>query len=191
MLHPPWKVPGHALTLGLLDLHQLTLPLARPTDGRASLVKTLVDRFDRTLELLLVEDNPADAGLTREGFRQSGVPIRLTVIVDGVSALQYLRKQFPYSEAVRPDLILLDLNLPEKDGREVLVELKADPSLRKIPVVILTTSSAESDLQAAYESHANCYLRKPSELDPFIELIRLLGDFWFTVARLPARAPFN
>src|SRR6266496_2588019 len=127
----------------------------------------------RTIEILLVEDNPGDARLTLEAFKEGRVLNNITVISDGVDALAYLRRQGPkYSDAVLPDLILLDLNLPKKDGREVLAEIKADEHLKKIPIVILTTSQAEQDILASYGLHANCYITKPVDLEQFIAIVR-------------------
>ena len=137
-------------------------------------------------ELLLVEDNPGDVYLTREAFREGRIPLRLNVVSDGEEGMRYLRREAPFQNAVRPDLVLLDLNLPKKDGRELLAELKADPDLRQIPVIILTTSESSQDVRRAYKLHANCYLTKPFEADTFIKKIRSIEDFWLTVARLPS-----
>jgi two-component system, chemotaxis family, response regulator Rcp1 len=139
-----------------------------------------------TFELLLVEDNPGDVYLTREAFRESRIPLRLNVVSDGEEALLYLRREAPFPHAARPDLVLLDLNLPKKDGRELLAELKADPDLRQIPVIILTTSESSQDVRRAYKLHANCYLTKPFEADAFMNKIRSIEDFWLTIARLPS-----
>lgn len=142
----------------------------------------------RTIEILLVEDNPADARLTLEAFKEGKMLNNVTTIEDGVEALAYLRQQGPsYPNAVKPDLILLDLNLPRKDGREVLAEIKADERLRKIPVVVLTTSAAEEDIERAYGSHANCYITKPVELDQFLSAVRLIDSFWVQLIKLPPR----
>lgn len=141
---------------------------------------------DPSFELLLVEDNPGDVYLTREAFRESRTPLRLNVVSDGEEATRYLRRQAPFQNAVRPDLVLLDLNLPKKDGREVLAELKADPDLRHIPVIILTTSESTQDIRRAYKLHANCYLTKPFEADAFMKKIRSIEYFWLTIARLPS-----
>ncbi|MFN3323479.1 MAG: response regulator [Bryobacteraceae bacterium] len=142
-------------------------------------------RQPRAAEILLVEDNPGDVRLTREALRESTVPCRLTVVPDGEAALKYLRREGVYTDAVRPDLILLDLNLPRKDGREVLCELKRDDDLRQIPVVVLTTSMAEQDIFKAYDLHANCYLQKPVDLDRFLSIVRAIENFWLTVVKLP------
>jgi len=139
----------------------------------------------RPVEILLVEDNPGDVRLTREALREAKVRNNLSVAPDGVEALAYLRKEGQYADAVRPDLILLDLNLPRKDGREVLEEVKADPALRHIPVVVLTSSQAEQDILRAYDLHANCYVTKPVDLDQFITVVRSIEDFWFTIVKLP------
>lgn len=137
------------------------------------------------IEVLLVEDNPGDVRLTREALKEGKVRNNLSVAPDGVEALAFLRRQGRYADAPRPDLILLDLNLPRKDGREVLEEIKADPSLRAIPVVILTTSDAERDIVRAYSLHANCYITKPLDLDQFITVVKSIEDFWFTIVKLP------
>ena len=139
----------------------------------------------RPVEILLVEDNPGDVRLTREALREGKVRNNLHVASDGVEALAFLRKEGPYAAAVRPDLILLDLNLPRKDGREVLKEIKADPALRHIPVVVLTSSQAEEDIVRAYDLHANCYVTKPVDLDQFIRVVEAIEDFWFTIVKLP------
>ena len=137
------------------------------------------------IEVLLVEDNPGDVRLTREALRDGKVHNNLSVAPDGVEALAFLRRQGKYADAPRPDVILLDLNLPKKDGREVLEEIKADPSLARIPVVILTSSEAERDIAQAYALHANCYVTKPVDLDQFITVVRSIEDFWFTIVKLP------
>jgi chemotaxis family two-component system response regulator Rcp1 len=137
------------------------------------------------IEVLLVEDNPGDVRLTREALRDGKVHNNLSVAPDGVEALAFLRREGKYADAPRPDVILLDLNLPKKDGREVLEEVKADPSLRNIPVVILTSSEAERDIAQAYALHANCYVTKPVDLDQFITVVKSIEDFWFTIVKLP------
>lgn len=139
----------------------------------------------RPAEILLVEDNPADVRLTREALREGKLRNNLHVAPDGVEALAMLRGTGRYTDAVRPDLILLDLNLPRKDGREVLQEIKADPALRHIPVVVLTSSQAEQDILRAYDLHANCYVTKPVDLDQFMHVVRTIEDFWFTIVKLP------
>ena len=140
----------------------------------------------RPVEILLVEDNPGDVRLTREALREGKVHNVLHVARDGVEALRFLRREDEYADAVRPDLILLDLNLPRKDGREVLQDVKADPALRNIPVVVLTSSQAEQDIARAYDLHANCYVTKPVDLDQFIHVVRTIEDFWFTIVKLPS-----
>jgi two-component system, chemotaxis family, response regulator Rcp1 len=137
------------------------------------------------VEILLVEDNPGDVRLTREALREAKVRNNLHVVDDGVKALQFLRRQGEYAGATRPDLILLDLNLPRMGGREVLTEIKADPDLLQIPVVVLTSSQAEQDIVRAYELHANCYISKPVSLDQFVSVVKSIEDFWFTIVRLP------
>jgi chemotaxis family two-component system response regulator Rcp1 len=139
----------------------------------------------RPVEILLVEDNPGDVRLTREALKEGKVCNNLNVVDDGVKALAYLRREPPYEGSVRPDLVLLDLNLPRKDGREVLGEIKSDPSLRSLPVVVLTSSGAEQDILKAYDLHANCYVSKPVDLDQFITVVRSIEDFWFTIVKLP------
>jgi CheY-like chemotaxis protein len=137
------------------------------------------------VEILLVEDNPGDVRLTREALKEGKIRNNLNVVGDGVEALRYLRREGPYAESTRPDLILLDLNLPRMDGREVLEAVKADPSLRLIPVVVLTSSAAEQDIVRAYDLHANCYVSKPVDLDQFIHVVKSIEDFWFSIVKLP------
>jgi len=139
----------------------------------------------RPVEILLVEDNPGDVRLTREALKEGKVHNNLHVAPDGVEALAFLNREGKYADAVRPDLILLDLNLPRKGGREVLEVIKGEPSLRHIPVVILTSSQAEQDIARAYDLHANCYITKPVDLDQFITVVKSIEDFWFTVVKLP------
>lgn len=142
-------------------------------------------KLRRAIEILLVEDNPADVRLTIEALKEGDVENRLHVAVDGVDALAFLRREGGHARAPRPDLVLLDLNIPKKDGCEVLAEMKADPELRKIPVVVLTTSEAEEDVIRTYELHANCYITKPVELDRFIHVVRAIDEFWLTLVKLP------
>ncbi len=139
----------------------------------------------RPIEVLLVEDNPGDVRLTREALKEGKIRNNLHVAKDGVEALAFLRREGEHAGAPRPDVILLDLNLPRKDGREVLTEVKGDASLRQIPVVILTSSQAEEDICRAYDLHANCYISKPVDLDQFIKVVKSIEDFWFTVVKLP------
>ena len=139
----------------------------------------------RPIEILLVEDNPGDVRLTIEALREGKVRNNLNVASDGVEALAFLRRTGSFASAPRPDLILLDLNLPKKDGREVLSEIKADRGLRSIPVVILTTSRAEQDVLRSYHLHANCYITKPVDLDQFITVVKSIEDFWLTIVTLP------
>ncbi|ATB35667.1 transcriptional regulator [Cystobacter fuscus] len=143
------------------------------------------DSLGRPIEILLVEDNPGDVRLTIEALKEGKVSNRLSVARDGVEALAFLRREGPHASAPRPDLILLDLNLPRRDGREVLAEIKADARLRRIPVVVLTTSKAEEDILRTYDLHANCYINKPVDLDQFISVVRSIDDFWLSVVRLP------
>lgn len=141
----------------------------------------------KVIEILLVEDDPGDVLMTREAFDQSETPRRLTVVNDGESAMDYLRKRGEHAAAVTPDLVLLDLNLPRMDGREVLAELKTDPTLRIIPVVVLTTSEAEEDVIHSYSLHANAFVTKPVDFDGFAEVVRRIDDFFASVVRLPGR----
>ena len=138
-------------------------------------------------EVLLVEDSPGDVRLTREAFHDANPRVRLHVAVDGVEAMAFLRKDAPYADAPGPDLILLDLNLPRKDGRQVLAEIKADPNLKSIPTVILTTSDSEQDIARSYQLQANVYLTKPVRLEDFEKLVWRINDFWLTAAKLPRR----
>ncbi|MFQ5909526.1 MAG: response regulator [Thermoplasmata archaeon] len=146
-------------------------------------------RAGKPIEILLVEDNPGDVRLTREAFKEAKVRNNLNVVWNGVEALAFLRRQGDYSKAPRPDLILLDLNLPKKDGRDVLAEVKKDPELKRIPIVILTTSSAEEDIIRTYDHHANCYITKPVDFERFMEIVKLVEDFWLTVVKLPPGGP--
>lgn len=137
------------------------------------------------VEVLLVEDNPGDVLLTREALRDGKVHTRLNVVTDGEQALAYLRRQPPFENAPRPDLILLDLNLPRKSGTEVLAEIKGDEFFRRIPVVVLTSSQAEQDILKSYDLRANCYVTKPVSLDQFIRVVQSIEEFWLTVVKLP------
>ncbi len=139
----------------------------------------------KPIDILLVEDSPTDVLLAQEALEQAKMLNTLHVVSDGVEAMEFLRREAPFEEAVRPDLILLDLNLPRKDGREVLAEVKADPQLMRIPVVVLTTSQAEEDIAKAYGLHANCYISKPVDFERFSEVVRAIESFWFTVVSLP------
>ena len=141
----------------------------------------------RPIEILLVEDNPGDVRLTQEALDEAKVINNLSVVDNGVNALAFLRQEGKYPNAVRPDLILLDLNLPKKDGRAVLADIKEDPSLKRIPVVILTTSRAEEDIVRSYDLHANCYVTKPVDLDQFIKVVKSIEQFWFSVVMLPSQ----
>lgn len=137
------------------------------------------------INILLVEDNPGDVRLTLEAFKEGKVNNDINVVNDGVEALAYLRQEGQYATAQRPDVILLDLNLPKKDGYEVLAEIKQDPNLKRIPVVILTTSEAERDILQTYYMHANCYITKPVDLDQFITVVKSIETFWLNVVKLP------
>jgi CheY-like chemotaxis protein len=139
----------------------------------------------RPIEILLVEDNPGDVRLTRELLRDSKVHNALVAVDNGVEAMAYLRRQGNYRNAKRPDLILLDLNLPRKDGREVLAEVKQDADLMRIPVVVLTSSKADEDIQRSYDLHANCYVTKPVGLDQFAAVVQSIEDFWLAIVKLP------
>lgn len=143
-----------------------------------------------TIEILLIEDNPADIDLTRETLELARIRNRLHVARDGIEALAYLRQEGKLADAIRPDLILLDLNMPLKDGREVLAELKGDPDLCTIPVVVLTSSNAEKDVVGTYDLGANCYITKPIDLDQFADVVKAIEEFWFLVVRLPNQSDF-
>lgn len=140
-----------------------------------------------TVEILLVEDNPGDARLAVEALKESAADNRLHVVPDGVEAMSFLRREGRYNEAPRPHVILLDLNLPRMDGRQVLAEIKRDEMLKRIPVVVLTTSQAEQDIVKSYDLHANCYITKPVDLDRFITVIRSIEDFWCSIVKLSPR----
>lgn len=147
----------------------------------------------RTIEILLIEDNPGDVNLTRialtdspkETLREREINVNLSVVADGVEAMNFLHRQGDYDRAVHPDLILLDWNLPRKDGKEVLMEIRADERLQRIPVVVLTTSQAEEDILRAYNLHANCYITKPVDFQQFVRIVQSIEDFWFTIVQLP------
>ncbi len=139
----------------------------------------------KPINILLVEDNPGDIRLTQEALKQGKVLNNLYVVTDGVQAVDFLAKHEPFAGSVTPDLILLDLNLPKKDGRQVLKEMKEDAKLKQIPIVILTTSSEEQDIFKSYNLHANCYITKPVELESFINVIRSIENFWLTIVKLP------
>ena len=138
-----------------------------------------------TVEILLVEDNPGDVRLTREALKETKLQNHLSVVLDGESALAFLKKEGKYADAPRPDLILLDLNLPKKGGREVLAEIKSIPALMRIPVAVLTMSDSEEDIVKSYDLHANCYIRKPLDIGQFLTVVRCVEDFWFTIVKLP------
>lgn len=137
------------------------------------------------VEILLVEDNPADVRLTKEALKEEKLYSNLHVASDGVEAMAFLHKEGKYSKAVRPDLILLDLNLPKKDGREVLNEIKTDDKLKAIPVVVLTVSKSEEDILKSYNLHANCYITKPVDISQFVKIAKSIQDFWLTIVKLP------
>ena len=151
----------------------------------------VVGHHTRPIEILLVEDEPGDVRLTIEALRDARVRNCIHTVEDGVEALDFLRRRPPYAAAPRPDLILLDLNLPRKDGREVLAEIKADPALRTIPVVVLTTSRARDDVQRSYDLHANCFISKPMNFNEFSAVVKSIEDFWLTVARLPSPSGYT
>jgi two-component system response regulator len=144
-------------------------------------------KYGKPIEILLVEDNVGDARLAQEALKDSKVLNSLNVVSDGVEAMAFLHKQGKYENCPRPDLVLLDLNLPKKDGREVLGEIKADENLKRIPVVVLTTSKAEEDIVKSYNLHANCYITKPIDLDQFMKVVKSIEDFWLTVVKLPPK----
>jgi CheY-like chemotaxis protein len=146
------------------------------------------DEQSEAIEVLLVEDDPGDVLMTREAFEEHKLQNNLHVVSDGVEALSFLRQEGPYADVPQPDLVLLDLNLPRKDGREVLAEIKADPDLRRTPVVVLTTSEAEEDVLRSYDLHANAYVAKPVDFERFIDVVRRIDSFFVTVVKLPKRA---
>ena len=141
--------------------------------------------MDKSVNILLVEDNPADVRLTQEAFKETTIPNRLHVVRDGAEALAFLEQTGRFLNAPRPDMILLDLNLPKKDGREVLAMIKKTPEYRQIPVVILTTSKEEDDISHTYNHHANCYITKPADLDEFLRVVKSIETFWLSVVQLP------
>ena len=145
-----------------------------------------IETIGKPIEILLVEDNPGDVRLTQEAFKEGKVRNKLHVAWDGIEAMAFLRQEGKFADAPHSDLILLDLNLPKKDGREVLVEIKQDPDLKRIPVVILTTSKAEEDILKTYDLHANCYITKPVDLEQFIKVVKCIEEFWLTVVKLPS-----
>ena len=148
----------------------------------------MTSETERPKEILLVEDNPADARLVAEALKEGKVAKKLNHVVDGVEAMDYLRKVGKYKDAPSPDLILLDLNLPKKDGREVLAEVKADENLKRIPVVVLTISRLEEDIMKSYNLHANCYIAKPLELNDFFKVVKSIEEFWLTnIVKLPPK----
>jgi chemotaxis family two-component system response regulator Rcp1 len=142
------------------------------------------------VDVLLVEDSPGDVRLTQEAMKESKLEIKLNVVMDGVEAMAYLRREGKYHQKPRPDLIILDLNLPKKDGREVLAEIKRDENLKVIPVVILTTSRSEEDILKTYSLHANCYVTKPLDFEKFLTIVNKIEEFWLTIVKLP-RKPLN
>ncbi|MCB8983026.1 MAG: response regulator [Ardenticatenaceae bacterium] len=137
------------------------------------------------IDILLVEDNPADVRLTQEAFKETSIKVQLYVVRDGAEALDFLQRHGRFAHVPRPDMILLDLNLPKKDGREVLSEIKTSPDFKSIPIVILTTSSAVEDIHHTYNHHANCYITKPADLDQFMDVVKQIEQFWLSVVRLP------
>lgn len=142
--------------------------------------------FRRPVEFLLAEDNPGDVRLTQEGLRESKISNNLYVVQDGVEAMEFVRREGKYADAPTPDIVLLDLNLPKMDGHQVLAQIKSDPALKSIPVVIMTSSEAEQDILATYSAHANCYVTKPIDLDHFIKVIQSIEHFWLSVVTLPS-----
>jgi len=145
----------------------------------------------RPIEILLVEDNPGDVRLTQEALKTNKLQVSLHTAEDGEKAMRFLHQEGEYSDCPHPDIILLDLNLPRKNGREVLAEIKNDPRLKRIPVVVLTMSKAEEDILDAYELHANCYIAKPIDLDQFVKVVKTIEDFWFTIVKLPQDGTLN
>jgi CheY-like chemotaxis protein len=145
-----------------------------------------IEEVGRPVEFLLVEDNPGDVRLTQEALKDSKVRNNLNILGDGISALAFLHRETPFQDAPRPDIILLDLNLPRMDGREVLSRIKADPDLKRIPVVVITSSEAEQDILKTYDLHVNCYVTKPVDLDQFIKVVQSIETFWMTIVKLPS-----
>ena len=145
------------------------------------------NNFVEVIDVLLIEDNPGDVRLTQEALRDGKMINKLSVVSDGVDALDYLRQKGRYGGAMRPDLILLDLNLPRKDGREVLTEIKADPDLKRIPVVVITSSKSDEDVLRSYNLHANCYITKPVDLAGFIRVVKSIEEFWMGIVKLPPK----
>ena len=145
-----------------------------------------MNKFTRPIDILLVEDNPGDVRLTQEAFREAKMPIKINVTMDGEEAIAYLKRLPPHEKATRPDLILLDLNIPKRDGREVLAEIKSDPALHNIPVVVLTTSNAEIDIQKTYNLQVNAYINKPVDFDRFFDIVQKIENFWLMTAILPS-----
>ena len=143
------------------------------------------EKTGRPIEILLVEDNPGDARLVKEALKDGKVLNELHVVKDGVEALDFLKRKGGYADAVCPDLILLDLNLPKKNGHEVLAEIKSDPDLKRIPVVVLTVSKAEEDIMITYNLHGNCFITKPIDFDQFVDVVKAIEDFWLTIVKLP------
>ncbi len=140
-----------------------------------------------SVDILLIEDNPGDVRLVREALHDGKIINNMAVVNDGVEALNFLRKSGPYADAARPDMILLDLNLPRKDGREVLAEIKEDPDLKRIPVVVITSSRAEQDVLKSYNLHANCFITKPVDLEQFVAVVKSIEDFWMGIVKLPPK----
>jgi chemotaxis family two-component system response regulator Rcp1 len=155
-------------------------------NGRGLHGHSRLNGTDRPVEILLVEDNPADVRLTREVLENGRATTHINVVADGEEAMAFMRREGEYAHSPRPKLVMLDLNLPKKDGREVLQELKSDPDLSRIPVIVLTTSAADSDIHRSYDLHANCVITKPMDLDEFFAVVRMIEDFWLATARLPS-----
>lgn len=145
-------------------------------------------KHTRPVNILLVEDNPGDVRLTKEAFREAGIDVQMEVAMDGLTAIHMLQKKAPHEDQSTPDLILLDLNLPKLDGKDVLAAIKSDDQLKRIPIVVLSTSNAESDVLKCYDLHVNCYLNKPVDFDSFFEMIKKIEDFWLSTAVLPSIA---
>ncbi len=141
----------------------------------------------KSINILLVEDNPADVRLTQEVLKEGKINNKLNVVYDGEEAIQYLHKEGPFADAELPDIILLDLNLPKIDGREVLEHIKKDDNLKRIPVIVLTTSDAQADILKMYENHANCYITKPVDFDEFISVVKSIEEFWLNIVKLPPK----
>jgi CheY-like chemotaxis protein len=180
-----YKEPGNGTGFRKQPVVRIALPMRGYPSENPCLEMVTTMNSDKPIEILLVDDSPSDTDLTVEALQEGKIRNHLSTVEDGVRAMQFLRREGEYAQAPRPDLILLDLNLPRKDGREVLAEIKADPVLKTIPVVIMTTSQAEKDVDQAYQLNANCYVTKPLDFLQFVALVRSIENFWLTIVTLP------